>query len=194
LLFALVGLGLLLFMRGRSVRNAADVATQQAKNAGNAIGNVAEQAEGALTSIALPGGVHLSVPKGSVSYNLATFLGGSEGAPRTFVFDHLNFVSSSTDLTSDSVPTINAIATVLKAYPSSRVQLAGYTDNTGDPQANRRLSLDRANAVKGMLAEHGVSSDRMVAVGLGQDHPITSNDTENGRAQNRRLELTVTLK
>lgn len=194
LLLLLVGLGLLVFMRGRAVRHAADLARQGAGQAGQAIGSAAEQAEGALTSITLPGGVHLSVPSGSIGYNLAAYLGSPAPTPRTFVFDHLNFESSSADLTPESVPTVNALATVLKAYPDSRVQLAGYTDNTGDPDANRRLSLDRANAVKAMLTQGGVAPDRIVAVGLGQDHPVASNDDDAGRARNRRLELTVTSK
>jgi OOP family OmpA-OmpF porin len=194
LLFALVALGLLFFLRGRSARQGVDVASQQATNAGRAIGNAAGQAAGALTSLTLPGGAHLSVPAGSINYNLATFLGSSEAAPRTFVFDHLNFESSSTNLTPESVPTVNALGSILNAYPSSRVQLAGYTDNTGDPQANRILSLNRALAIRAMLINQEIRPDRVVAIGLGEDHPVAANDTEDGRARNRRLELTVTRK
>jgi outer membrane protein OmpA-like peptidoglycan-associated protein len=181
-------------MRGRAIRHAADLARQGADQASQVIGGTADQVEGALTSITLPGGVHLSVPPGSIGYNLAAYLGSTAAAPKTFVFDHLNFESASANLTPESVPTVNALTTVLKAYPDSRVQLAGYTDNTGDPAANRRLSLDRANAVKSMLAQGGVAPDRIVAVGLGQDHPVSSNKDEDGRASNRRLELTVTSK
>jgi len=187
LLLALLGLVLFSLLRGRSARRAAEIATQQTTNA-------AQGAEGALSSLALPGGAHVSVPHGSMNYNLATFLGSGEAAPKTFVFDHLNFQSSLTALTPESTPTLNSLASILKAYPNARVQLAGYTDNTGDPQANRRLSLDRANAVKGMLVAQGVSPDRIVAIGMGEDHPVAANDTEEGRAKNRRLELTVTSK
>ena len=194
LLFALVGLGLLLFLRGRSVQRGIDVATQQTANAGKAVGKVSGQAAGTLTSLTLPGGVQLSVPAGSMNYNLATFLGSNAAAPRTFVFDRLNFEPSSTDLTAESVPTVNALASIVKAYPNSRVQLAGYTDNTGDPQANRILSLNRALTVRAMLINQGISPERVVAIGLGEDHPVAPNDTEEGRARNRRLELTVTAK
>jgi outer membrane protein OmpA-like peptidoglycan-associated protein len=189
----LIALGLILFslLRGRNARRAAEIATQQSANVGHAIGNAAQ---GALSSLALPGGAHISVPTGSMNYNLATFLGSGEAAPKTFIFDHLNFQSATTDLTPESTSTLNSLASILKAYPNSRVQLAGYTDNTGDPGANRRLSLDRANAVKGMLVAQGVSADRMAAVGMGEDHPVAPNDTEEGRAKNRRLELTVTSK
>lgn len=194
LLLALLGLVLFSLLRGRSARRAAEIATQQTTNVGHAIGNAAQGAEGALSSLALPGGAHVSVPLGSMNYNLATFLGSGEAAPKTFVFDHLNFQSSLTALTPESTPTLNSLASILKAYPNARVQLAGYTDNTGDPQANRRLSLGRANAVKGMLVAQGVSPDRIVAIGMGEDHPVAANDTEEGRAKNRRLELTVTSK
>jgi len=170
------------------------MATRQGTNIGNAVGNAARGAEGALSNLTLPGGVRISVPRGSMNYNLASYLAGNEATPKTFVFDHLNFQSATTDLTPESTSTVNSLASILKAYPNARVQLAGYTDNTGDPQANRRLSLDRANAVMSMLGAQGVSSDRMHAVGMGSDHPVASNDTEEGRAQNRRLELTVTSK
>lgn len=195
-LLLLIGLGLILFslLRGRSARRAAEIATQQTTNVGHAVGNAAQGAEGALSSLVLPGGAHVSVPTGSMNYNLATFLGSGEAAPKTFVFDHLNFQSASTDLTPESTQTVNSLGSILKAYPNARVQLAGYTDNTGDPETNRRLSLDRANAVKGMLVAQGVSADRIAAVGMGEDHPVAANDTEEGRAKNRRLELTVTSK
>ena len=110
------------------------------------------------------------------------------------MFDHLNFVSGSTELTSDSDKTVNDLAQVLKAYPSAQVQLTGHTDNTGNPQGNQALSVARANAVKAMLVNDGIAENRMSTQGFGQDRPVASNDTEQGRAQNRRIELTVTQK
>jgi len=149
-----------------------------------------------LARVRLPDGVDLSVPQGSINYQLASFLGdrSSTGLPKTFVFDHLNFVSGSTQLTPDSDRTVTDLAQVLKAYPSAQVQLSGHTDNTGTPQTNQALSLDRANAVKAMLAGDGVAANRISTQGMGQERPIASNDTEQGRAQNRRTELTVTQK
>jgi outer membrane protein OmpA-like peptidoglycan-associated protein len=72
--------------------------------------------------------------------------------------------------------------------------LVGFTDNTGTPEANQTLSLNRANAVKGMLADQGIDGGRITAQGLGQERPVAPNDTEEGRARNRRTELTVTSK
>ena len=151
--------------------------------------------QNAPASIPLPGGANISVPRGSFNYKLASFLAdGSQTAPKTFVFDHLNFEANSTQLTADSQGTVTSLSQILKAYPNAQVQLSGYTDHTGAPDANQKLSLDRANAVKQTLVNSGIAADRMATTGYGQDRPIASNDTEEGRAQNRRLELTVTQK
>lgn len=175
---ALIALGFLLF-RGR----------------GTNVSNVATNATGALANITLPGGTNLSVPEGSINYKLAQFLGDPNAqVPHNFVFDHLNFQSASTQLTPESVGTVNNLASVLKAYPNAQVQLNGYTDNTGNPDTNQALSLQRANAIKDSLVSSGISADRISTAGHGQDNPVASNDTEAGKAQNRRIELVVTGK
>jgi outer membrane protein OmpA-like peptidoglycan-associated protein len=183
LLVIVAVLGLLWFLRNISGR---------AKEAGR---QAVESTQAALAKITLPGGVDLSVPTGSINYNLAKFLAdGNQTAPRTFVFDHLNFETASTQLTPDSTGTVNNLAQILKAYPNVQVQLSGHTDNTGAPDTNQKLSLDRANAVKQMLVSGGIAGERITTNGYGQDRPIASNDTEEGKAKNRRLELTVTQK
>lgn len=180
LLIALGALALLMLLRPRTPRAAIDTATTAARNV--------------LSTITLPGGGTISVPTGSINYNLAQFLDGAQPAPRTFVFDHLNFETGSTQLTPDSTPTVNNLAQVLKAYPNAQIQLSGHTDNSGSADANQALSLNRANAVRDMLVGQGVSAGRISTQGFGQDHPIAPNDTEDGRARNRRTELTVTSK
>ncbi len=182
-LAALAALALLLFLRGRTARpNVDNIAPQSASTA-----------KDALARIELPGGTTISVPKGTINYNLAIFLADKSATdvPKTFVFDRLNFESASTRVTPQSVPTVTDLASVLKAYPSAQVQLVG---NTGSAEANQALSLDRANAVKGMLVNQGVAADRISTAGYGRDRPVASNDTEDGRARNRRLELNVTRK
>jgi OmpA-OmpF porin, OOP family len=168
----------------------------RAPRVGDLTSRAANSATNALARVPLPGGVSLSVPRGSINDQLAGFLGDNSatGVPRTFVFDHLNFVSGSTELTPDSGKTVSDLAQVLKAYPSAQVQLGGHTDNTGNTQDNQTLSLNRANAVRTMLVSDGVAADRISTQGYGQERPIASNDTEQGRAQNRRTELTVTQK
>ena len=77
------------------------------------------------------------------------------------------------------------------AYPGTSVALEGYTDNTGDAAANQKLSLDRATAVKQAMVTGGIDESRVAATGYGQENPVAPNDTEEGRAKNRRLELVV---
>lgn len=150
---------------------------------------------GSLTRLSLPNGTSISVPEGSLNYNLASYLGSqAQDVPRTFVFDHLNFQTASTELTPDSVQSVSDLTAILKAYPNVRVTLTGHTDNTGDVDANQRLSVDRANAVKLMLVSGGVPSDRISTAGYGQSRPIAANDTDEGRTRNRRIELTVNSK
>jgi outer membrane protein OmpA-like peptidoglycan-associated protein len=184
-LAALAALALLMFLRGRTTRSVQNIPTQ-----------AVDATKEAMSKVELPGGSNISVPQGSINYNLARFLGdpSATGLPKNFVFDHLNFQTASTQLTPESVPTVNDLAQVLKAYPNSQVQLVGHTDSTGTAEANQTLSLDRANAVKSVLVAQGVGADRIATTGSGQDQPVASNDTEQGRARNRRLELNVTRK
>ncbi len=149
-----------------------------------------------LANLTLPNGVNLTVPQNSINYNLATFLGdgSTTNVPRSFVFEHLNFANGSTRLTEGSDKTLADLAQILNAYPNSHVLVTGHTDNSGSPQSNQTLSLDRANAIKAMLVNNGIAANRISTRGLGQEQPVAPNDSEQGRAQNRRTELTVTQK
>ena len=149
-----------------------------------------------LSSVALPGGGKLNVEQDTFLYNLAGYLGNASdtGVPRTFVFDNLNFESNGTALTPASKSTVADLTRVLNAYPSSRVRLVGYTDTTGDRASNKSLSLARAKAVSELLSNGGVAASRIDTDGMGDENPVASNDTEAGRAKNRRLELVVTQK
>jgi outer membrane protein OmpA-like peptidoglycan-associated protein len=71
------------------------------------------------------------------------------------------------------------------------VEVAGHTDSSGSDQYNQQLSQRRASAVAGYLGSHGVNSQRLLTVGAGESYPIASNDTESGRAANRRVEMTI---
>jgi OOP family OmpA-OmpF porin len=124
---------------------------------------------------------------------VASWLAGATDTqvPKRFVFEDLNFETGSTRLTPESSATVNTLVAVLKAYPAVSVALEGYTDNTGDPAANKQLSLDRAAAVKALMVTGGIDGGRITTTGNGQDNPVAPNDTEEGRAKNRRLELVV---
>jgi len=84
---------------------------------------------------------------------------------------------------------LDQVAGSLVANPDIRIEIAGYTDNTGAAAVNTRLSQSRALAVRFYLARKGVSPARMVARGYGPTNPIGTNTTVAGRAQNRRVEL-----
>lgn len=147
-----------------------------------------------LTSIHLPCGTVLSVEQGSFNFKLANFLlrGAPSDLPKQFVFDHLNFDTATTQLTPGSNTTVANLTQIMKCYPNMMVQLEGFTDNTGDPDSNMKLSSARADAVRNMLMQGGIDGARITTGGYGQERPIASNDTEDGRAKNRRTELVVT--
>ena len=150
----------------------------------------------AVTEVTLPGGAALSLKEGSFTYNVAKFLGDASTTivPQSFVFDHLNFDSGTAHLTTESVQTVKDLLAILKAYPDTNVQLDGYTDNMGDADTNKKLSLERAIAVQETLIRGGIGATRVTTAGYGQKNPLATNATEDGRATNRRLELVVIKK
>lgn len=94
------------------------------------------------------------------------------------------------DIRPDSEPTLSAIAEVLKADPSLKIYIVGHADIIGDYNYNLRLSHDRAAAVvQALNRQYGINRGRLGAYGLGQVAPVETNDTDEGRAKNRRVEL-----
>ncbi|PKN54943.1 MAG: hypothetical protein CVU56_23860 [Deltaproteobacteria bacterium HGW-Deltaproteobacteria-14] len=113
-----------------------------------------------------------------------------------FDFDRLTFASGSAALDMEaSRPQIANLAAILTAYPALKLKIGGYTDNTGPAAANKKISLQRAQAVVKALGDAGVAADRLEAEGYGPEHPVCeANDTEECRAQNRRIAMRVTAK
>ena len=84
---------------------------------------------------------------------------------------------------------IDDLAEVMKQHPDLNVAIDGYTDSVGAAAYNKRLSQQRADAVvKYMVDNHGIDASRLKANGFGEENPVASNDTREGRAQNRRVE------
>jgi outer membrane protein OmpA-like peptidoglycan-associated protein len=142
--------------------------------------------------LTMPNGQTLAVPETSVAYGLATFLAGDAPVPQRFTLAPLNFNFGTATLTAGSQATVDDIAAVLNAYPSSTVRIESHTDSVGTPEANVELSLARSEAIKQMLVVRGVNATHLTTSGLGRDNPIAPNDTAEGRARNRRTEIVVT--
>jgi OOP family OmpA-OmpF porin len=152
---------------------------------------------GSFTKRALPNGVELDIPANGIESKLITFIEEpSRPVDRNtwFEFDRLNFATGSAKFLPGSQEQIGNMVAILKAYPSVKVKIGGYTDNVGDPAGNLRLSRQRADAVKQSIIHDGVAASRVVAEGYGEQHPVADNSTEGGRAQNRRIALRVTAK
>jgi outer membrane protein OmpA-like peptidoglycan-associated protein len=86
----------------------------------------------------------------------------------------------------------NAIATAMNAQPSAELRVEGYTDDVGNADLNRTLSAHRADVVRRALIDRGVGAERVSAAGDGMERAVASNSTEEGRSQNRRVEVVLT--
>jgi outer membrane protein OmpA-like peptidoglycan-associated protein len=152
---------------------------------------------GALVGTKLPDGTTLQIPQRGVEGKLLAFIQDPNRAPDKtswFDFDRLLFATNSTTLEPQSTEQLTAVAGVLKAYPAVHLTIGGYTDNTGDASYNQKLSQGRADSVVAQLESMGIASDRLVAKGYGEDHPVGDNSTPDGRALNRRISMLVTSK
>ena len=102
---------------------------------------------------------------------------------------HINFDTDKATLRPDAQPIVEEIGKLLAGDPALKLSIEGHTDNTGTPAHNQDLSAARARSVLGALVGLGVDPTRLASQGFGQDKPIADNGTEDGRAQNRRVEL-----
>lgn len=87
--------------------------------------------------------------------------------------------------------TLDRMAETLREYGQTIVEVAGHTDNVGTEEYNQRLSVQRAQAVGDYLVARGVNRERLIVTGAGETRPVASNETEGGRAENRRVEMTI---
>lgn len=108
-----------------------------------------------------------------------------------FTMDGIQFDTNKATIRKESAEQIEHIAEVLKAFPKVKIKIGGYTDNTGKAAANKKLSANRANAVKKAVLAKDIKGDRIEAEGYGSDHPVASNDTPEGRQKNRRIDVRV---
>lgn len=103
---------------------------------------------------------------------------------------NVNFETGSAKLLESSFTALNNVVRIMNANPGLHVKIEGHTDNTGTDAINNQLSIDRAKACYDYLVSQGISQGRLSYKGYGSSRPIASNDTPEGRAQNRRVEFT----
>ena len=115
-----------------------------------------------------------------------------EGIKITLKENMVNFGFDSSNLAETAKSNLDKLATVLANNPDTNISIYGYTDSKGADAYNLSLSDRRAAAVRSYLSSKGVAASRMVTKGMGEADPVASNDTDAGRAQNRRVEFAIT--
>jgi outer membrane protein OmpA-like peptidoglycan-associated protein len=105
--------------------------------------------------------------------------------------DLAGFAFNTSRLPPNAQPAINALADKLKNNPEQKVVIEGHTDNTGNPAYNQSLALERAQAVRSALVRQGVDASRITVRSGGEQNPIASNDTRQGRRENRRAQVII---
>ena len=113
---------------------------------------------------------------------------GCDDAAR-IVLRGVHFKTDSDELTAESLAILDGVSATLTAHPQVRVMVAGHTDSDADDAYNKDLSLRRAKSVVTYLIAQGVNHENLSAMGYGQEQPIADNDTAEGKAENRRVEL-----
>ncbi len=107
-----------------------------------------------------------------------------------WILKNLNFDTNKADIKADGARILDDVVSIMQANPSLKLEVQGHTDNKGSAAYNKKLSQKRADSVMDYLIKKGISKDRLSDMGYGFDKPAASNDTEEGRAENRRVELT----
>jgi outer membrane protein OmpA-like peptidoglycan-associated protein len=108
-----------------------------------------------------------------------------------FIVRNLHFATNKTRILPSSEEALNALYMYLARNPQVLIRIIGHTDNVGKDAANQKLSEGRANAVMADLIERGIAPERLQAEGRGESQPIDTNDTEEGRQNNRRVEIEI---
>jgi outer membrane protein OmpA-like peptidoglycan-associated protein len=104
---------------------------------------------------------------------------------------NITFDVNSSEVSGSFVPTLQSVAKVLKEYENTLVTIAGHTDSSGAEDYNQLLSEQRATAVANIVLQEGIVVERVAASGMGESSPIADNGTAEGRAENRRVEITL---
>ncbi len=145
--------------------------------AGGAVGNYMDRQEAKLRAQLQGSGVSVTRQGENIVLNMP---------------GNITFATGSADLNANFFNVLDSVAVVLKEYDKTIIDVAGHTDSVGSETTNQALSERRAGTVGQYLQGKGVQDTRIATVGFGKTHPVATNDTPDGRQQNRRVELTLT--
>ena len=144
--------------------------------------------EGVVPSYSLPDGTIIKISANGFEGDLQQLFQNGE-INKPLIFDQIYFDTGSNKINAKSDRQIRVTAALMNAYPETNVLLRGYTDNRGAPAKNFQLSLMRANSMGIALGDLGIDTERIRVLGMGEKSPIASNNTEEGRKKNRRIEI-----
>ena len=113
---------------------------------------------------------------------------------RTVRLNNIFFDTGKSELRAESGPELDRLVTTLNESPKIVIEVRGHTDNTGSNEINAKLSQDRADAVREYFISKGIEPDRVGSKGFGESKPVSTNDTDEGRQQNRRVEFMIVKK
>ena len=147
-----------------------------------------------LFMLKLPDGSEIEVPEGSLEDQIVKFIQDDSqkiDKKTWFNFDRLLFDTGKTTLKTESQEQIDKTVAILKAFPKVKIKIGGYTDNVGDAKSNMKLSAERAMVVMNGIVAGGIDKSRLESEGYGAENPVSTNDTEEGKAMNRRIAISV---
>ncbi len=203
---ALAGLGFY-FLKGCNGTKSTEVTTDSLSAAVASVGDsaaslasaVGDSASAVVASFSkkLSSGFEIKGNGNGIESSLISFIedqGKAVDKTTWFNFDNLLFDTGKSTLKPESDVQITNIAEIMKAFPAVKLKIGGYTDNVGSEASNMKLSTARAKATEAAIVAKGIDAARLEAEGYGPQNPVASNDTEEGRAQNRRIAARVTAK
>jgi K(+)-stimulated pyrophosphate-energized sodium pump len=151
---------------------------------------------GNIQEIQLTDGKKIKIGEGSQLYQMYNSVKNKDQGildpNKWFTIENLYFETGSSDLKAGSEVQLLNLVEIMNAYPTLKIKLGGYTDNSGNEESNQKLSNLRAQTAKLKLLELGISGDRVEAEGYGSQHPVcAANDTDECMAKNRRIDVRV---
>jgi OmpA-OmpF porin, OOP family len=180
-----------------TVKKKVEIPIITAPKTGDALMDSIQATLGKFITKKLPDGTEIIIAENGVEAMLIAFIEDKTkmaDKETWFSFDRILFETDKAALRPSSDNQVRNIVAIMKAYPNVDIKIGGYTDNTGNPKANMKLSQERANSVMAALVNDGVAPERMKAEGYGQQFPVASNDTPEGRQKNRRVDVRVSKK